>query len=236
MEIHTLYALPSFAEDYATEEAPAFTVHITEQDIRDEREKSMAECAREGIPYPGFTPAELESTAVCRRIAAKLPEYDALVFHGSAVAVGDRAFLFAAKSGTGKTTHTGLWLKNIPGSYVVNGDKPILRIIDGRPCVCGTPWMGKEKYGCSRIVPLSAVCFLNRESGNRIGRIGLAEAFPRLIAQSYRPDNAAMLEKTLSLLKTIGQSVPLYDLFCNMDDAAAILSYGEMCGGLTTAF
>ena len=31
------------------------------------------------------------------------------------------------KGGVGKTTHTKLWLDNIPGSFVVNGDKPLIR-------------------------------------------------------------------------------------------------------------
>ena len=69
-----------------------------------EQKKSMAECAYEGIPYPNYSSAELENTAVYRKIAMKLPEYDAFVFHASAVAVGERAYLFTAKSGTGKTT------------------------------------------------------------------------------------------------------------------------------------
>lgn len=230
IEIHTLYDLPRSAEDYMTEEEPAFTVRITEQDMEREREKSRAECAYEGICCSDYSPAELHSTAVYRKIAMKLPEYDALVFHGSAVAVGQRAFLFAAPSGTGKTFHTRLWLKNIEGSYVINGDKPILRVIDGTPCVCGTPWMGKEGFGCNRIVPLSAVCFLNRGTENRIERISFAQAFPRLISQSFRPENAELLTHTLSLLKGIGQSTPLYELFCRMDDEAAKVAYGGMSG------
>ena len=230
VEIHALYMLPSSIGDYETEQDPAFTVRITEQDIENERGKSMAERAHEGIAYPDYSRAELQSTAVYRKIAMKLPEYDAFVFHGSAVAVGEKAYLFTAPSGMGKTTHTNLWLKEISGSYVVNGDKPILRIIGGKTFVCGTPWMGKEGCGCNKIVPLSAICFLNRGTENRIERISFTQAFPRLIGQSYRPDNAVSLARTLELLKSIGQSIPLYELYCNMDDEAALISYGGMHG------
>lgn len=73
MEIHALYMLPSSIGDYETEEEPAFTVRITEQDIENEREKSMAECAHEGIAYPDYSPAELQSTAVYRKIAFCFP-------------------------------------------------------------------------------------------------------------------------------------------------------------------
>ena len=116
IEIHTLFDSLFHTEEYETDETPDFTVCTTEQDIIAEQKKSIAECAYEGIPYPNYSPAELENTAIYRKIADKLPEYDGLVFHGSAVAVGEKAFLFTAKSGTGKTTHTNLWLKNIKGS------------------------------------------------------------------------------------------------------------------------
>lgn len=228
IEIHTLFDSLRNTELYETDEKPAFTVKTNERDIAAERQKSMAEAAYEGIVYPGYSPAELENTAVYRKIAAKLPEYDAFVFHGSAVAVGDRAYLFTAKSGTGKTTHTNLWLKTIPGSYVVNGDKPILRIFDGKPYVCGTPWMGKEGYGCNATVLLSALCFLNRGDKNSIEKTDFGKIFPRLIGQSYRPENGELLVKTIKCLEIIGHSVPMYELFCNMDDEAATVAFNGM--------
>ena len=228
IEIHTLFDSLVNAADYETNENPDFTVCITEQDIIAEKNKSMKECAYEGIVYPNYSPAELENTAIYRKIAAKLPEYDAFVFHGSAVAVKEKAYLFTAKSGTGKTTHTDLWLKNIEGSYVVNGDKPILRIINGKPFVFGTPWMGKEGYGCNKNVPLCAICFLNRGIENHIEKTEFGKVFPRLIGQTHRPENGALVVKTIKLLERIGQCVPIYELFCNMENEAATVSFGGM--------
>ena len=230
IEIHSLYDSVPHAEEYETADAPAFTVSIEEQDILDEQRKSMAEAAYEGIVYPGYSAPELESTAIYRKIAAKLPEYDAFVFHGSAVAVGDRAYLFTAKSGTGKTTHTRLWLKNIADSYVVNGDKPIIRLIDNTAYVCGTPWMGKEGYGCNRVVPLAAVCLIDRGQSNRIERVEFQRVYPRLIGQSYRPENGALVVKTVRLLERLGRYVPIYELACNMEDEAAFVAFEGICG------
>lgn len=229
IEIHTLYDSLVHTQDYETDEAPAFSVLITEEDILDEQRKSYREALYEGLPYPGYSPAELENTAVYRKIAMELPKYDALVFHGSAVAVGDKAFLFTAKSGTGKTTHTDLWLKNIEGSFVVNGDKPILRLMDGKAYVCGTPWMGKEGFGCNKTVPLSAVCFVNRSADNRIEQTDFAALFPRLLGQSYRPPDPELMRKTTALLMKFGQCVDFYELFCNMDAEAALVAYRGMC-------
>lgn len=227
--IETLYeSLTPCFEEYRTEDEPDFTVVTTEEDIEAERKKSIAECEYEGLIYPDYSPAELENTAVYRKIAMRLPEYDALVFHGSAVAVGGSAVLFTAKSGTGKTTHTNLWLKNIDGSYVVNGDKPILRIMDGEVFVCGTPWMGKEGLGCPENVRLKALCFLKRGKENHIEKTSFSEVMPSLIGQAYRPPNGALLVRTLKLLEKIGQTIPLYGLFCNMEDEAALTAYRGM--------
>lgn len=230
VEITTVFnSVAPLCGDYLSDEAPAFSVRTTEEDILAERRKSIEEHAYEGIPYPDFSPAELESTAVYRKIAEKLPEYDALVFHGSAVGVNGKAYLFTASSGTGKTTHTNLWLRNIEGSFVVNGDKPILRIIDGKVFVCGTPWMGKERLGTNIMLPLSAVCFLNRGAENSIGKVSLSAVLPGLIGQAYRPPNGTLLMKTVRLLEKIGQSVELYELFCNMENEAAEIAYKGMC-------
>lgn len=228
IEIHTIYNSLFRTGEYETDIPPAFTVRITEQDIINEQKISMREAAYEGFKYPDYSPSELENTAVYRKIATNIIDFDGFVFHGSAVAVGEKAYLFTAKSGTGKTTHTKLWLKNIDGSYVVNGDKPIIRIIDGKPFVCGTPWMGKEGYGCNKIVPLSAICFLNRGEKNYIEKTIFSKVYPKLIGQTYRPENASLLVKTIKLLEKIGRNVPVYELYCNMEDEAARVSFGGM--------
>ncbi len=229
--IHTLYDPLYNAEPFVTEQKPLFTVSVTEHDIINEQKKVMAEAAFEKKPCPSYSAAALENTAVYRKIAAKLPEYNACVFHGAAVAIGNKAFLFTAKSGTGKTTHARLWLKNIDGSYIVNGDKPVLRIMDGKPFVCGTPWMGKENLGCNKNVPLFAICFLHRATVNHLEPTEAEKALPRLIGQSHRPADGDLIEKTVRLLSDVRRSVGLYDLYCNMEDEAVSVAYGGMCDG-----
>ena len=98
--------------------------------------------------------------------AARLIDFDVLLFHGSVVAVDGQAFLFTAKSGTGKTTHTRLWLKQIPGCHVLNGDKPLLLFRNDGIYACGTPWQGKENYGTNEILPLKSICLFNRDIKN----------------------------------------------------------------------
>ena len=227
---HLYNSIADTAKDYLAEKAPYdFTVAITEADLAAEQLLTAREYRLEGKQPLCFPPDALEVTAIHRKIAEQLPRYDAVVFHGSAVAIGDKAYLFTAKSGVGKTTHSGLWLREIEGSYIVNGDKPVLRVMDGKIMACGTPWMGKEHLGCNRMVPLEAICLLERGEENTIHEISFSEALPVLIEQTYRSAGREVMAATLDVLKSIGQSVKLYQLSCNMEPEAAHVSYEGMC-------
>lgn len=220
-----------FCRDYVTEEQPAFTVVMTEEDIAAERGRSARQDEREGIAPRRFSDAYLETLALYRRLARELLSYDAVVFHGSALALDGRAYLFTAPSGTGKTTHTRLWLKNIPGCRVLNGDKPILRILDDRVLACGTPWRGKERLGSGGILPLEAVCLLERDRENHIEPVSFHEAFPALLRQTHHPEGPASMVKILELLGRLRENVRLYRLGCNMEDEAALVSWRGMTEG-----
>lgn len=206
----------------------SFRIETEPEDLRFEQEKSLREAALEGKPALLYPEPYLETLAVYRRIAAGMLEYDTWLMHGSAVAVDDEAFLFTAASGTGKTTHTRLWLEQIPGAYVVNGDKPLLRMRDGFCEVCGTPWSGKENMNRNVIVPLRAVCFLRRGTENRIEEISFREAAPDLIQQSFRHKDPIVMQKTMALVKLLGNCVRFYRLFCNMEPEAALVSWSGM--------
>ena len=75
-----------------------------------------------------------------------------LEMHSSVVISGGKGYLFLGKSGTGKSTHSSLWLKHIPGTELLNDDNPILRLMpDGSARVYGSPWSGKTpcyRSGC----------------------------------------------------------------------------------------
>ena len=215
-------------------EASLPTIRITEQDIEYERMQSRLQNERDGIPVQNYSDGSLESLAVCRKAAEELLEHGILLMHGSAVAVRkesglfgkSEAVLFLASSGTGKTTHSKLWLRNIPGSFIINGDKPLLRSVS-KPFICGSPWMGKENFGCSTEAPLKAVCFLERAGQNSIERVTFKDALPSLLGSSFRPSGSLSAMQILAKLC----SVDFYRLKCNMDDEAALLCYGTIFAG-----
>ena len=230
IEIRSLHAeVHELCRYYRTEAAPELEVATTPEDIAFERQKSAREAALEGRAPGAWTDGYLETLAVYRRIAERMPDYDTVLFHGSAIAVDGAAYLFTAKSGTGKSTHTRLWRELLGDrAMMVNDDKPLIRIGADGATVYGTPWDGKHHLSANIAVPLQAICILERAEENRIREITKPEALPMLIQQAYRPADPAALMKTLALLDRL--DVKLYRLGCNMDIGAAALSYHTMKG------
>ena len=249
--------LRQFLEDYLTEEEAAFTLETRQEDIEQERIMSARTRAAEGLPALRSSDAYLETLAIYRKLAEELVERDVLLFHGSVVAVDGEAYLFAARSGTGKSTHTRLW-REVFGerAVMINDDKPLLRVGEegvrayGTPWngkhhlggnisaplrvgeegvrAYGTPWNGKHHLGGNISAPLKALCILERDKENHVERVSPEEAFPRMLQQCYLSEDGEKAAKTLALLERMCQCVRLYRLGCNMEREAALVSYQGM--------
>ncbi len=232
IEITSLFPdVHEFCKDYAADGEPDFSVEITPDDIAYEREKTAKEYAYEGKRVPDYSEGVLEITAVYRKIAEIMPLYDTFVFHGSVIAVDGEGYLFTAKSGTGKSTHTRLWREMLGEKAVmVNDDKPLIKCTDCGIIVYGTPYNGKHRLGNNTAVPLKAICILERAEQNTIRRIDKSEAYPMLFQQMYRPTDRAALAESLMLIDKLTEQVGLYKLGANMEPEAAEIAYNAMKG------
>ncbi|MBQ7454971.1 MAG: hypothetical protein IJS53_00890 [Clostridia bacterium] len=217
-----------FCREYLTDAAPSVSVAVTQADIDAERVRAACQAAREGRGEPRYSDAYLETLALYRALAKPLLAQDALIFHGAVLALEGRAYLFTAPSGTGKTTHSRLWLEHIPGTHVLNGDKPVLKLTAEGAFACGTPWQGKENYGCNEMLPLEAICVLERGEENRIEPVTFSQAMTALIRQTHQPQEPELRLKTLSLLGRLGTGVRLYRMGCTMEPEAAMVSFRAM--------
>ena len=229
VEVTSIHAeVHEYCSDYLTDEPVDYSVTTTQADIDFERQKSAREDEIEGIPTRQFTDSYLEELAVYRKIAEKMIEYDTVLFHGSVIAVDGIGYLFTAKSGTGKSTHTRLWREFFgERAVMVNDDKPLLHIAD-TVTAYGTPYNGKHRLGTNTSVPLNAICILNRSADNHIEPITRKQAYTMLLQQVYRPANMLKMAKTLELVDRLADSVKLYRLGCNMDISAAQVAYEGM--------
>lgn len=240
--------------EYETEAEPAdFCVSATEQEIAAEQEnarESEITAEQERIKAQtiaaqqsasghsagaggggawNYSPQYCESVCLYRSLCLKLIEYDAFLMHAAAVELDGEAYLFAAKSGVGKTTHAKLWLREFSGrARVINGDKPVCRFLDGKLYACGTPWCGKEGLGANVMVPVKAICFLERAADNRIRRMEESEVIGRIFHQLLMPREEDAMERFLDMIDRMLASVEWFAMQCNTEKEAARTAYEGM--------
>ncbi len=222
--INALYSqVYELCGEYLTEEPAEEEIYITEEDIDIEQNDINNEDAV--IKRRSY----LETLAVYRKIAEKMLDYDTFLMHGAVVGYKDASYMFTAASGTGKTTHILKWLDNLDDAYVVNGDKPLIKITQDKAIACGTPWQGKEKLGQNCIVPLKAIVFMERAENNEIEEISFEKALSFLIKQTYMPEDVIKMKKTLSLISKLKGRVNFYKfMFNNMKDDSFEIAYNAI--------
>lgn len=155
-----------------------------------------------------------------------------IAIHTSVIEYKGRTVLFLGESGTGKSTHTRLWRENIEGAVLLNDDSPMLRIIDGKPWMFGSPWSGKTPCYKTESYPLAACVRLSQAPHNKIRRLSIPQGYAA-IHPSCPPDFA--YDDTLYdyISNTIGDvlsQVPMFHLECLPDADAARLSCQTVFG------
>ena len=220
-----------FCKDYITDDKAEIFVSVSHEELLIEQQKERREREIEGVEAKAPSLAYLETLALYRKIAEALVSFGIILFHGSALSIDGEVYLFTAKSGTGKSTHTRLW-REVYGDRVimVNDDKPLIKIGSDGVTVYGTPWNGKHRLGANIKAPLKAICILERASENAIKKEDALRVFPEILGQTYRFSNVIGMQKTLSLVDTLLRRVNVYRLGCNMDPEAAVVSYEGMKG------
>lgn len=160
-----------------------------------------------------------------------LLKYNGFLLHSSAIEYGGKAYLFTADSGTGKSTHTGLWQKYIPGVTMINDDKPAIRLGEnGVFSAAGTPWSGKHDISGNISFPVGGVALIIRGTENRIEPASPAETVHTLLRQTslpYGKDDYSLLAETLD---KFALQVPVYKLWCDMSETAVKTSFEKMTG------
>ena len=171
----------------------------------------------------------LSATAFYRALI----RHDGLMLHASAILYQDRAYLFSAPSGTGKSTHTKLWQKEFgkENVLILNDDKPAIRRIGERFLAFGTPWSGKYDISIPVGVPIQSICFLERAEENTIERLSTRESLTNLISQTLHRLSDDDLDLLFDMLSLLLKEIPVFRLKCNISPDAAHLAERAMSGG-----
>lgn len=154
---------------------------------------------------------------------------DGISLHASTVAADGKAFLFLGKSGTGKSTHSRMWLRNIPGSHLLNDDNPAVRVIGGEVIVFGTPWSGKTPCYRNESYPVGGIARIVRGDVDIFTKKDEVAAFVTLLPScSVVHSDAALQSRLCDTAAKIIESVPVGEIKCRPDDESAIVCYNNL--------
>ena len=156
--------------------------------------------------------------------------HNGVMLHSSAVVVNGYAYLFSADSGTGKSTHTNLWLEHFgEDAYIINDDKPAIRYVDGEWFVYGTPWTGKTDTNRNTKVRLGAIVFLERSEDNWIEEEDTKDAVSKFFMQTIRKLNVEKnMDTELKTIEKLLREIPIYKMGCNISDEAVQVAYEKI--------
>lgn len=159
--------------------------------------------------------------------------HDTLLFHASTIVWRKKAYLFLGTSGTGKSTHTSLWLKHIRGAHLLNDDNPVVRISpEGKPMVCGSPWSGKTPCYKNETYPIGGLVKLRQYPKNQIRPLSTLEAYSVILSSvSGKRWEEKVHDGLHATTEAIIKGSKLYQLDCLPDEAAARLSWQTLTGG-----
>lgn len=179
--------------------------------------------------YKGVSQAEIEYLWMGTAFNVKLLEYNGMFLHSSTVVVDGKAYSFSAPCGTGKSTHTSLWLKLLgEKAFILNDDKAAYRLVNGKYYAYGTPFSGKHDINVNTSAELAGICFIEQAAENSIERMDIDSAVPLLISQTLRPSNVKRTLMLCDFIDELIKNIPVYKLKCNMNLDAAELAYETM--------
>ena len=221
----------AFLQDYISDKEAQFTIEPADADLRSMQQEFDRMAENDGLAARTYSDSFLENNAIHALLAEKLVEYNVLLIHGSALCMDGEAYIFIARSGTGKSTHAGLW-REVFGDRVrmINDDKPMLRIERDSVTVYGTPWDGKHHLSRNMSAPLKAIIVLGRSEINQIDKMSKADAFPELMKHALVSKDACTMTRIIDLEKQLLDLADFYILKCNMKTEAAETVWKAMNG------
>ena len=214
---------PASLLDFKTDEAPLFSCAVDDGEI----ERMAVELsALRGEEACTADLAFCETFALFLALGERLPLYDGFLLHAAFLTIDGGGVAILAPSGTGKSTLAGALAARLSDRCrIINGDKPLVRRIDGRFYAYGTPFCGKEGWYRKESAPIEKLIFLRRSDIDTVTPMKSAEAFPRLYEAVHLPKDSATLARVPALLSALLSTVTCYDAALTKEKSAAECVY-----------
>lgn len=170
------------------------------------------------------------NNAIMMAFAFRSSFFNTLLVHASLVRNNGYGYAFTAQSGTGKSTHTALWMKYIEGSDLMNDDNPVIRITNGKAFIYGSPWSGKTPCYRNIKAPLGAITKIDRAKANSVERLTPTMAFINILpaCSSMKWDKTIYRNTYDTVIKLIEVVPSVNILHCLPDEEAARVCYNAI--------
>ena len=210
--------------DYAVNESRCdLTIKVTEAMIAYEEELG------EKIHHVPQRPDICEFTAILRVICDFIIGKGGFFLHCSCLKYHDKAIIFTAPSGTGKSTHAALWKRHFGDEVeMINDDKPLVREENGEFIIYGTPWRGKHGLGTNTSAPIGAVFFLAQAPDNAVEPVDSFTALSLLMQQTVIPRGRDDTSALIDMLGRLIEKTPMFRLNCNISDDAVVTALSAL--------
>ena len=145
------------------------------------------------------------------------------LIHSVSILYREKAWLFSAVSGTGKSTHAALWTKIYENEVRnLNGDLNLLAIKNGVPMVYGIPWNGTSGIYTTEQVPLGGITFLRRAETDFIRELPedgkMLSFLQRLISPNWTEE---LLARQVHFAGELIPEIFVTELHCTPNPSAA---------------
>ena len=148
---------------------------------------------------------------------------DTVLTHASSIIYKGKAYLFLGKSGTGKSTHSRMWLSALENVVLMNDDHPVVRLAeDGTPIAYGSPWSGKTHCYKNICAPVGGVIRISRAPHNKARRLSPVESYASLMTScSGMTWYSNMADGRDRTIQGVISRVPCWVMECLPDEDAA---------------
>ena len=133
----------------------------------------------------------------------QLFDYNGMYIHASSIVVNDNAF-------------------------ILDDDKPVVRIMDDGIFAYGTPWSGKHDISANKKVKLQAICFHKRDKINWIRKLNYNESAFKIYENCSKKIPAESLYKYLEIINVISDNINIYEMGCTPTIDAVDVAYEMM--------